>query len=47
MHIFAYKNAVITFITPFGVAQGVNSSIVHCQLTARHLFKSLDDYYFA
>ena len=37
------KNAVITFITPFGVAQGVNSSIVHSQLTARHLFKSLDD----
>ena len=37
------KNAVITFITPFGLAQGVNSSIVHSQLTARHLFKSLDD----
>ena len=30
--------AVITFVTPAGVSQGIHSSIVHSQLTAKHLF---------
>ena len=32
---------VHTFITPMGVSPGIHSSIVHSQLTAKHLFASL------
>lgn len=35
------RGAVMTFITPSGVAQGLHSSIVHSQLTARHLFADI------
>ena len=35
------KGVVITFITPEGVSQGLHSSVVHSQLTARHLFADL------
>ena len=32
------RGPVITFITPMGLSQGSHSSIVHSQLTAKHLF---------
>ena len=35
------RGVVITFITPRGVSQGIHSSIVHSQLTSRHLFANL------
>ena len=34
--------AVFTFITPMGLAKGAHSSLVHSQLTARHLFAPLE-----
>ena len=36
------RGAVITMITPKGLAEGKHSSLVHSQLTARHLFAQLD-----
>ena len=35
------RGPVITFITPMGLSQGSHSSIVHSQLTAKHLFASI------
>ena len=35
------RGAVITFITPAGVAHGIHASIVHSQLTAKHLFADI------
>ena len=35
------RGVVITFITPEGVSQGLHSSVVHSQLTSRHLFADL------
>ena len=32
------RGAVITFVTPAGVSQSIHSSIVHSQLTSKHLF---------
>ena len=34
--------AVITFVTPAGVSQGIHSAIVHSQLTAKHLFADIE-----
>lgn len=36
------RGAVITMITPKGLAEGKHSSLVHSQLTAKHLFAQLD-----
>jgi hypothetical protein len=35
------RGPVITFITPMGLSQGSHSSVVHSQLTAKHLFASI------
>lgn len=35
------RGAVMTFVTPAGVSQGIHSSIIHSQLTARDLFAEL------
>ena len=32
------RGAVLTFITPMGLSQGVHSSIVHSELTSKDLF---------
>ena len=36
------RGPVITFVTPFGLAQGMHSSVAHSQLTATDLFADLD-----
>ena len=35
------RGPVLTFITPMGLSQGPHSSIVHSQLTAKHLFANI------
>jgi len=35
------RGPVHTFITPMGLSQGSHSSIVHSQLTAKHLFANI------
>lgn len=35
------RGPVLTFITPMGLSQGLHSSFVHSQLTAKHLFANL------
>jgi hypothetical protein len=35
------RGPVLTFITPMGLSQGSHSSIVHSQLTAKHLFANI------
>lgn len=35
------RGVVITFVTPSGISQGMHSSIVHSQLTAKHLFAEI------
>ena len=35
------RGVVITFVTPSGISQGIHSSIVHSQLTAKHLFADI------
>ena len=35
------RGPVLTFITPMGLSQGSHSSIIHSQLTAKHLFASI------
>ncbi len=32
---------VFTFVTPYGLAQGLNSSLVHSEITAEHLFAAI------
>ena len=35
------RGPVLTFITPMGLSQGSHASIVHSQLTAKHLFANI------
>ena len=35
------RGAVITFITPYGLQQGINTSLVHSSLTSSHLFAEI------
>lgn len=37
------RGPVFTFISPMGLSQGAHSSIVHSQLTTKHLFASIAD----
>jgi hypothetical protein len=39
--VISKSHPVHTFITPMGVAQGAHANILHCQLTAKHLFASI------
>lgn len=32
---------VFTFVTPYGLTKGINSSLVHSEITAEHLFASV------
>ncbi len=34
---------VFTFVTPYGLSQGINSSLVHSEITSEHLFATVKD----
>ena len=37
------RGAVITFVTPRGLSKGMNTSLVHSEITAQHLFAEIEE----